>query len=176
MKNINDLTIKEYKLFEELVKDSNILGVFELFKVDISDMSILDMNTKFMQITSMPEIKYKIEKTYYIGKRKYKPQLNLAKIKAAQFIDFQSYMSGDRRMEQILSVFLIPMHRQYGIWREGKYNEYDMAEVQEEIANNFRISDARALSDFFFHLSISLLQVLKDSSMKAEVKKKMRKK
>lgn len=51
MKNINDLTIKEYKLFEELVKDSDILGVFELFKVDISDMSILDMNTKFMQIT-----------------------------------------------------------------------------------------------------------------------------
>lgn len=175
MKNINDLTIAEFKEFEKLTKNSDIMGVFDLFKIDVKDMTLQEMNRTFEKITSFNYETRKLQKYYYIGDRKYKTQLNLTKIKAGQFIDFQSYMSGNKKLEEILSIFLIPMKRRFGFWFEQKYAEYDMYEVQKEIYNNFQIADARTLSDFFLHLSTKLLVILKDSLVKRAAMERVKK-
>lgn len=160
--NIDNLTIEQYEIFTELVEQSDIIGVFELFKIDISDMSIAEMNSKFKEITSLSYKDKPLKKYYIINGIKYKAQLNLTRIKAGQFIDFQSYMSGTRKLEQILSIFLIPMKKRYGFWREQKYGDYDMVKVQSDIKKHFTMSDAKVLSDFFLNLSVRLSQTLRD--------------
>lgn len=175
IKNINDLSISQYYEFEELLKNNDIFGIFDLFGIDSSELSIREMNNTFNEITKILPVKSKLEKYYYINGVKYKAILNLTKLKAGQFIDLQTYMSGSRKLEQILSIFLIPMKRKYGMWFEQKYGDYDVIAVQKEIFDNFRISDARALSDFFLTLSITLLQIMKDSSARKLMKKKKEK-
>lgn len=170
---VEDLTIDKYYKFEEYVKDNDVFGIFELFDVDITNMSIQEMNQTFTEITQLSFNTVKLNKYYFINGNKYKAQLNLTKIKAGQFIDFQSYMSGDRKLEQILSVFLIPMKKTIFGWKERKYGEdYDMFETQKEIREHFQIIHAKTLSDFFLNLSVKLLQVMKDCSMKEMVKTK----
>lgn len=175
-KNINDLSISQYYEFEELLKNNDIFGIFDLFGIDTSELSIREMNSKFAEITRILPVKSKLEKYYYINGVKYKAELNLTKLKAGQFIDLQTYMSGSRKLEQILSIFIIPMKKKFGVWCKQKYGDYDVIAVQKELYNNFRMSDARALSDFFLTLSISLLQIMKDSLVKREMKKKMKEK
>lgn len=170
---VEDLTIDKYYKFEEYVKDNDIFGIFELFNIDITNMSIQEMNQKFAEITSFSFTPVKLNKYYMINGVKYKAQLNLTKIKAGQFIDFQSYMTGDRKLEQILSIFLIPMKKTLIGWKERKYGEdYNMFETQKEIREHFQIIHAKTLSDFFLSLSVKLLQVMKDCSMKEMVKTK----
>ena len=176
--NINDLTIEQYDIFTELVEQSDIIGVFQLFGIDISDMSIAEMNTKFKEITSFSYEQRKLNKYYMINGVKYKAQLQLSKIKAGQFIDFQSYMSGSKKLEQILSIFLIPMKKKYGFWTEQKYGDYDVVKTQSEIKKYFTIADAKTLSDFFLNLSVRLSETLRDCLVKRkyQMEKKMKKK
>jgi hypothetical protein len=168
---VEDLTIGQYYKFEEFVKDNDVFGIFDLFGVDISDMSVQEMNRKFAEITNLSFTNSKLNKEYMIGNIKYKAQLNLTKIKAGQFIDFQAYMAGDKKIEQILSIFLIPMKKTWFGWKEQKYGDYDVFLTQQHIKDNFRIVDAKTLSDFFLNLSVKLLQIMKDSSMREIAKK-----
>ena len=70
----------------------------------------------------------------------------------------------DHKLEQILSIFLIPMKKTFFGWKNRKYgDDYDVVKVQEEIRDNFLIEDAITLSDFFLNLSIHLSKVMKAS-------------
>lgn len=72
------------------------------------------------------------------------PVLDLEKITAAQFIDFQAFSpDADSKLVEILSCFLIP---------EGcAYNEgYDIRAVQQAIREDFTVKDAIDVSTFFF--------------------------
>lgn len=161
---VSDLTIAQYYKFEQYIADNDIYAIFDLFGVDVSDMKISDMNTKFAEISSLSITKRQLSKYYYIKGTKYKAMLNLNKIKAGQFLDFQNYMAGDHKLEQILSIFLIPMKKTFFGWKSRKYgDDYDVVKVQEEIRDYFLIEDAITLSDFFLNLSIHLSKVMKAS-------------
>jgi hypothetical protein len=94
--------------------------------------------------------------------------LQLKDIKAAQFLDMQSYIN-KFKYHQIISVFLLPTEKK-GLLKKKyspvKYNSgYDIIKLQDLIYNEMRIGDAVAISGFFFNLSMKVLPIIQDSLM-----------
>jgi hypothetical protein len=177
LKNINDFTIKEYQEYTNLLKNDD--SIFDILAMHgIENSYELDNNTftKYRQEAASMQLKNVGTKLIYqIGNQKYKACLNLTKIKAAQFIDFQGYMS-DYKLEQVLSVFLIPIKKSIlGKQIANKYNDnYDVLEVQNNIFNNMKMIDANSLASFFLTSSINLLEVKKAYSEKQMMKMKIK--
>jgi hypothetical protein len=79
----------------------------------------------------------------------------------------------DFKLEEVLSVFLIPQYRKWGKWHTYKYNSgYDVIKVQENLYNHMKIGDAQELSNFFLKSSVKLLGLMKGFLEKKQVKEK----
>jgi len=124
-----------------------------------------------------------VKREYKIGNRIFHACLNPFKLKAAQFIDFQTYLQ-NFKMQSVLSVFLIPVERKVLFKKVPcKYNtDYDIYEVQNFLYENMTIGEASELSNFFLNWSMILLKTMKESSekklwkmRKAKVKKELQK-
>lgn len=186
IKNLNDFTIKEFNDYLEITKNINensditdTFSLLELFGIDNpDDLSIDEYKKYMMDINNQVSIKNPkkgVKKYYYINGKKYKSTLNMRKLNAAQFIDLQSFLV-ENKLEQILSVVLIPMKKTFFGWTDQEYNKnYDILTVQNQILNNFKIGDANELSSFFFQQSTNSLKVTKDYLDKKLVKEKMKK-
>lgn len=167
MKTLNDLTIREFYEFQELIKDEvNPLEVLEFFGVNnTEDLEIKEFEELFSKVMSQKIEVEPIKKEYLINKELYHPVLEIQNIKAAQFIDLQTYIK-DFKYEQVLSVFMLPIKKN-GLFKKksiSKYNSgYDILKLQDNLLNNMRIGDAVALSGFFFNLSMKLLPIIRDS-------------
>jgi len=163
IKHLNELTIKEFEEYNELLNEEiiNEVEVLKIFGLDTSKLSIQEMKNAFNKINSMT-LSGSVKKYYTIKGIRYKASLNLMKLNAAQFIDFQAYMK-DFKIQNILSVFMIPQTKVWYGWKDGKYNtEYNPITVIDDFYNEFRMSDAKILSDFFLSQSTSLLKTMKD--------------
>ena len=167
MKTLNDLTIREFYEFQELIKDEvNPLEVVEFFGVNnTEDLEIKEFEELFYKVMSQKIEVEPIKKEYLINGKLYHPVLEIQNIKAAQFLDLQTYIK-DFKYEQVLSVFMLPIKKN-GLFKKksiSKYNsDYNMTELQNNLLNNMRIGDAVALSGFFFNLSMKLLPIIRDS-------------
>ena len=168
MKHINDLTIREFYEFRELIENNaNPLEILPLFGVSVDDLSIQEFQDIFNDIINQKIQVEPVKDKYIINSIKYHPELNIKNIKAAQFIDLQTYTK-DEKYEKILSVFMLPISKKGWFSKEDKkkYNTgYDIFSVQENLLNHMRIGDAIALTAFFFELSIKLLPIIRDSLM-----------
>ena len=163
MNQLRDLTIKEFSLYNELLgmDEPDIFGIFELFGLDAKDMPMDKFQQKWNEIQQMSIIPRGVHKTYTIKGKRFKAELNHLKLSAGQFIDFQSYMR-DFKLEEILSVFLIPQYKKWGRWRTHKYNDgYDVIEVQDFLLNNMTVGVAQDLTSFFLNSSVKLLGLMK---------------
>ena len=163
MKHLKDLTLKEFTEYNDMLNmdEPDIFGIFELFGLDGINMSFDKFNEKWNEIQNMTIIPRGVHKTYTIKGRRFKAELNHLKLSAGQFVDFQSYMR-DFKLEEILSVFLIPQYRKWGRWHTHKYNDgYDVIEVQEFLLNNMTVGTAQDLSNFFLTSSVKLLGLMK---------------
>ena len=173
-KHLKDLTIKEFYSYNEMLTmdEPDIFGIFELFGLDAINMPFDKFNEKWTEIQQMSLIPKGVERVYTIKGKRFKAELNHLKLSAGQFIDFQTYMR-DFKLEEILSVFLIPQYRKWGRWRTHKYNDgYDVIEVQEHLLENMPIGIAQDITDFFFKSSIKLLEVMKGFLEKKEWKER----
>lgn len=171
MKHLDDLTIKEFEQFTELMSgdDPDIYGIFELFGMDANKQTYAEFEKNWNKIKNMTLSTKGVKKVYNINGRKFKACLNPLKLKAGQYIDFQSYMSKEFKIENVLSVFLLPMERKniFGKLIAKKYNEnYDVFEVQQYLYNNMRMAEANELSNFFLTWSVKLIKTMKDYSEK----------
>ena len=170
-KELKDLTIQEFNEYNDMLSmdEPDIFGIFELFGMDAKDMPMDKFQknwTKIQQMVLTPTVG--VHKTYTIKGRRFKIKLNYLKLSAGQFIDFQSYMR-DFKLEEILSVFMIPQYRKWGKWRTHKYNDgYDIIEVQDFLLKNMTIGTAQSITDFFFKSSLKSLEVMKAFSEKKE--------
>lgn len=177
-KELKQLTINEFGRYQEILKEEepDILEILELFGYDIDNMSISDMY-KYQQVIQSQVLPSNgiVEKVYKINGRRFKACLNLTNINAAQFIDFQNYLK-NFKLEQVLSVFLIPMYRNwYGRWVAYTYSTgYDAVEVMEYLKMNMTIGEANQISSFFLNSSLGLLKVMKDYSAKKYQRKKLK--
>lgn len=178
MKDINELTIKEFNKYTEYLEDKDnpdIYGIFELFGEDANKMNYLDFEKKWKKIQNMTLSTKGVKRVYKIGNKEFKACLNPSKLKAGQFVDFQNFIKNNAGIEVILSVFLLPIEKKWFIKKVKNYNDgYDLLEVQEYLLNNFKIGEANELSNFFLHLSIDLLTTTKAYLIKKKMKMKLK--
>jgi len=177
MKQLNELTIKEFSQYQEILEEETTdpYAILELFGYDIDKMSIKELTAAQRNI-QLQALKPKgTSLTYKVGNMKFKANLNMTNITASQFIDLQTYVQ-NFKLHEVLSVFLIPMRRTwYGGWVSQKYNTgYNIFDIQEFLFNNFTIGEANDLSNSFFLQSQSLLKVMKDYLEKKEKKMKLK--
>ncbi len=163
LKELKDFTIKEFEEYKEILEQDEVneVELLKLFGVDAGKLSISELKSNIDKINSMT-LYAKVKKYYVINGVRYKANLNLMNLNAAQFIDFQAYMK-DFKIQNVLSVFLIPQTKVWYGWKDGKYNtNYDVIKTIDLIYNEFKMSDAKLLSDFFLSQSTSLLKIMKD--------------
>ena len=174
MRHIKDFSIKEFTQYQEMLQydEPDMISIFNLFGLDMMSLSYDAFQKKWMEIISMVLPRNGVEKYYKINGVRYKACLNHLKLSAGQFIDFQSYMR-DFKLEEVMSVFLIPQHKKWGRWVTPKYNSgYDIIKVQENLYNHMKIGDAQELSAFFLDSSVKLLGLMKGFLEKKQYKMK----
>lgn len=177
--NYNKLTIGKYLELVEIIEDDTladidknveIIALLDDKEVDvIYDLPLTEFNEK-IQMTSFLYEEPKplqVSTVYKLGNMELETCLNLNDLTTAQFIDYQTYVKDDKKLVELLSVFLIP--------KGHKYNkDYDIVEVQNVIRENMPVTQAMGLSAFFLLLSKSLLKASLTYSIK-KLKKMMRK-
>lgn len=183
IKTLNELTIKEFNDYLEIVRNINdntdlfdTIELLELFGYkNVEDMTVDEYNKAMLYISNQAYIKNPkkgVKKYYFINGIKYKSTLNMTKFTAGQFIDLQTFLI-DNKMEELLSVILIPMKKKLIGWEEQKYNTYDLLYHQKQILNYFNIGDANELSAFFLQQSTNLLKVTKEYLEKKMIVQKL---
>jgi hypothetical protein len=93
--------------------------------------------------------------------------LDMRKITAAQYIDFQTFLpEGEKRLVELLSVALVPKGETYN---DGSY---DIAEVQRAIRNDLTVEQALSLIAFFMNRLAGLIRSTKTSLSRLTRKEK----
>lgn len=178
MKNINDLTLKEFELYNELIsveENPDIYSIFELFGEDVSNLKFDVFNKKWLEIQSMIVKSKGVKLVYKVGDKRFKPTLNIMKIKAGQFVDLQYIIQSGNKIEDIMSVILLPQHKTFLGWKTRNYGVgYDILELRKYLYENMKIGDAYDLSAFFLKSCNKLLKITKDYSQKKLLKMKMK--
>lgn len=178
MKTLNELTLKEYEKYLEIISEEKLdtYSLLELFGYDPIKMSAGELNSAMIKISSSSLKPIKLKRYYKVGKWTLKSNLNLTKISAAQFIDLQNYLQ-DYKIEQVLTVFLLPCKKTLFKYKELPYADrkhYLVEDLEKDLYNQFTIGDANTLSSFFFSQSMSLLKVMKEFGEKKLLKAKMK--
>lgn len=142
------------------------LDIVEVSRLDMDDLDkqvrILSMlaGTTEAAILALPVPTYKeyvaaaaflgqpckegrIASSYKLGEFTLVPTTDIAKLTAAQYIDFQTLSrEGDAKTVELCSVFLVP--------KGCKYNDgYDIADVQRAIREALTVQDVISLAAFF---------------------------
>lgn len=174
LKHLKDLTLKEFDEYKELIEDKepDTLKILELFNCDTSIMLYDELIKKTNEIFNMKLTNIGVFDTYIIGGKLFKVNLDLTKMTAGQFIDFQTYMK-DYKLQNILSVFLIPVKVETkikkGLFKDKtitietpyKYSDgYDTLDIINFLYENFTIGNADELAAFFLSQSNQLLEVM----------------
>lgn len=95
----------------------------------------------------------RVARTYQAGEFKLHPAINLQKITAAQYIDFQTFApEGDKRLVELLSIALVPDGAGYN---DGSY---DIEAVKDAIRADITVEQALSLTAFFLTKYASLIR------------------
>ena len=137
----------------------------EILNAPLSESSEWFARAEFLE-TPDPDIPSRIAASYKAGPFDLVPTTDLRKITTAQYIDFQNFApEGERKLVELLSVFLIPKGLDYN---EG----YDIAEVQQAIREDLSVLDTLALSAFFLNKYAALIRRSRSSLARLEKKEK----
>lgn len=157
--NYKDLSINKYLEIKEILssdveeydKKVSLVAVLN----DMTEDEVLELPAKkfhiYLQGTAFlfNEIERKIPKdSYVLGGRKYELVLDMDRITAGQYIDYNTFLKSDDIIG-LLSVVLIPKGKKYG--------DYDMKAVHRDIGEYLSIEEGSNIADFFFQLSRSLM-------------------
>lgn len=180
MMDYYDITIGQYleikEVFEadvpELDKMVSLIAIcFNMTEDEVLDLEVTKFNKYVNEIDFIysPYPKEVIKEYYVLDGQRYEVHLNLSKLTAGQYIDFQTFIKEPiRNLVEILSVFLIPEGKKYG--------DYDMEKVHKDIKEHMNVVDALAISGFFLlqfqSLTESMLTYLKSKLKKMKRKEK----
>lgn len=180
MMDYYDITIGQYleikEVFEadvpELDKMVSLIAIcFNMTEDEVLDLEVTKFNKYVNEINFLysPYPKEVIKEYYVLDGQRYEVHLNLSKLTAGQYIDFQTFIKEPiRNLVEILSVFLIPEGKKYG--------DYDMEKVHKDIKEHMNVVDALAISGFFLlqfqSLTESMLTYLKSKLKKMKRKEK----
>ena len=121
----------------------------------------------------------RIASSYKLGDFVLVPTTDIAKLTAAQYIDFQTLSrEGESKTVELCSVFLVP--------KGHKYNEgYDIADVQRAIRENLTVQDVISLAAFFLRRYVAsirssltyckrILRRTRDPKLRTELEERMK--
>jgi len=114
----------------------------QVLNLPLAEYGVLARKAEFLGV--VPERIPRAANSYKAGPFTLRPALDLRKITAAQYIDFQGFIQqGEKALVELLSVALVPKGAQYN---DGSY---DIAEVQDAIRNEISVEQALSLASFF---------------------------
>lgn len=180
MMDYYDITIGQYLEIKEVLEADDteldkmvslIAICFNMTEDEVLDLEVTKFNKYVNEINFLysPYPKEVIKEYYVLDGQRYEVHLNLSKLTAGQYIDYQTFIKEPiRNLVEILSVFLIPEGKKYG--------DYDMEKVHKDIKEHMNVVDALAISGFFllqFQSSMeSMLTYLKSKLKKMKKKEK----
>lgn len=155
------LTIAKYKELAkvEVSEDStettvDILSVLtdktpeELYALPINEFKSLVSKMQFLR--EKPKTRKRIPSNISINGKKYNIDADAKKLSVGQYIDYRNYTKEEdsltENLNYILTVFLIPEGKKYGIG-------YDIDELANEFESEIDIVTALSISGFFFRKS-----------------------
>lgn len=133
-------------------------GEDELLRLPLPEFKLLGAAASFLD-KDIEAIPHKPKKVYRVGDFDLVPTMDVTKMTAAQFIDYNTMTAGltekdlDAHIVEILSCFLVPKGMEY-------CDGYDVAEVQAALRDNLPVFDAITMLAFFLRSSV---QYVKDS-------------
>lgn len=149
IKEIINSGADDYEIKTEILSVLTDIDVEELLDMPIGRYNHLLQNMNFLLEERRPKM---VNTKYVLEGQTFEVMLNVEKMTAAQFIDYQNYAKDvDKNLINILTVFLIP--------KGHKYNDgYDIKEVARIIKDNLNVTEATALSAFFLEWYKGLLK------------------
>lgn len=121
-----------------------------ILDLPIAEYKALATKAEFLAV--VPKRYARTANRYTLGGFTLVPTTDLRKITAAQYIDFQTFApEGDRRLVEIISVFLVPEGRNYN-------DGYDIGRVQDAIRDHLSVEQALALCAFFLSRYAALIK------------------
>lgn len=169
-----DITIGQYnrlndvinkKLDDETTRLMEMMAITSGKSVDEfmeTPVSLLDQKIKlytgFIHEQPKPKMDYG---TYKVGGRKFRIQFDIQKISTAQYVDLTHvFEHHPDNLAKIIARLLIPVN--------GSYNDgtYELAELETQIENEFKIVYALGIAFFFSSLYQALLKATRTCSEK----------
>lgn len=148
------LDIIEDNELADIDKNASIIALLDDKEVDmVYDLPLTEFNglmqkTAFLYNEPKP---MQVSTVYKLGGMELEAMLNLEKLTTAQFIDYQAFVKDNKKMVELLSVFLVPKGKKYN-------KDYDIIEVHKVIRDNMPITQAMGLSAFFLDLYKALYE------------------
>lgn len=167
-KGWSDITINEYYQIQDILNDEDtdeldktidiatvLTGMTreELLKTDYNEYTELITEINTILCSGIPENANNKLDSIILDGVKYKIIKELDKVSVGQYIDFQSYLTQEKNMAQILSIFLIPEGKKYA-------EDYNVAETINTFENKLDIISAKQLCNFFVHWSAKSMHYL----------------
>jgi len=194
----DEFSISDYLLFYEIQSDTAYSDQDKVIKSlaflsgepekEFKRFALVDLYEqlgKLSYLTKSPE--GKLKKYYHLAGRRYKLVNNIHNLTSGQYIDLEKYASDPARIEDnvhlIVAVLLLPCRKktfaQRIIERSGlkswpeleNYLETPIDETSEIIFNNMSITDAYAISVFFYALAKRFIETIQDCLLQ-QMKKK----
>lgn len=150
-KTWNDITLEKFYKLSKLGKNPNVFDVVDIvYDVNSRDSKLSDFQQYNIDFLNTDCPKRPIKKQYVLNGKKYNASFDITRINTAQFVDFRNYSSNGCKLEDILSVCLIPEGR--------KYNDgYDVQQLKADILQ-LPITDVQTISFFFINQLYVLLE------------------
>jgi len=152
----NNLTISQFDDVKYLLetKNNDWKSLLEIFGYDLDKLSTSELLKIQTEIQSTVPTPTKLKSFYIINGTRYNINVNLSKLTAGQFIDWQLY-STKGKVEELLTVFLIPSKY---FFISQKYGSYDIEKVKNDLLNYMKYEDAYGLVFFLVKQSTELLK------------------
>ena len=142
---------------EEIDKQIAIISILSgIPEVEIMRMPLLEYQklagfTNFLNY-DLPKARGVLKKEYALAGYEIKPMTDVLRMTTAQYVDFQMLSKdADKRVPEILSIFLVP--------KGMKYNDgYDIKKIQEAIREDLSILDINEMLAFFLSKFVTLMR------------------
>lgn len=146
----DDITLENFYKLTDLGKEPDVYDVIDIvYGIKSKEIPLNDLKKYSIDFLNKECPKRPIKKQYKLNGVKYDANFDITKITTAQFVDFRNYAANGAKLEDILSICLIP---------EGhNYNDgYEVQKLKQDILQ-MSITDAQTISFFFINQLYVLL-------------------
>lgn len=152
----DDITLEKFYQLNGLGKDPDIYDVIDIvYGIKSREIPVSELYKYSVAFLNKECPRRSIKKHYTLNGVKYNANFDITKITTAQFVDFRNYAINGAKIEDVLSVCLIP---------EGhSYNDgYDIIKLKVDCLQ-MPITEAQTISFFFINQLFVLLESIQSS-------------